>query len=145
MKPPPPPSEVFFFCSGSFFTIIGVRKGTPKNFCDKDFAELSGELSGAICLKTLVLLGSALELFRYFFGTVCLIFWLWGSFSALDKTPIEPICRHAQPNPHARTGCGTWQRTFKHFWWAPRLLRSGGVLVEVVCFWKLSCDNSTVH
>ena len=31
-------------------------KGTPKNFCDKDFAELSGELSGAICLKTLVLL-----------------------------------------------------------------------------------------
>ena len=26
-------------------------KGTPKNFCDKDFAELSGELSGAICLK----------------------------------------------------------------------------------------------
>ena len=28
------------------------RKGTPKNFCDKDFAELSGELSGAICLKT---------------------------------------------------------------------------------------------
>ena len=39
------------------------RKGTPKNLCDKDFAELSGELSGAICLKTLVLLGSALELF----------------------------------------------------------------------------------
>ena len=27
------------------------RKGTPKNFCDKDFAELLGELSGAICLK----------------------------------------------------------------------------------------------
>ena len=34
------------------------RKGTPKNFCDKDFAELSGELSGAICLKTLVLMGN---------------------------------------------------------------------------------------
>ena len=33
------------------------RKGTPKNFCDKDFAELSGELSSAICLKTLVLMG----------------------------------------------------------------------------------------
>ena len=31
---------------------------------DKDFAELSGELSGAICLKTPVLLGRALELFR---------------------------------------------------------------------------------
>ena len=56
------------------------RKGTPKNFCDKDFAELSGEPSGAICLKTLVLLGSALELLRTFFGAVRAIFWLWGSF-----------------------------------------------------------------
>ena len=45
------------------------RKGTPKNLCDEDFAELSGELSGAICLKTLVLLASALESFRKFFGT----------------------------------------------------------------------------
>ena len=52
------------------------RKGTPKNFCDKDFAELSGELSGAICLKALHLLGSALELFRKFFGAVRPIFWL---------------------------------------------------------------------
>ena len=34
------------------------RKCTPKNFCDNDFAELSGELSGAICLKTLVLMGN---------------------------------------------------------------------------------------
>ena len=34
------------------------RKGTPKNFCNKDFAELSGELSGAIFLKTLVLMGN---------------------------------------------------------------------------------------
>ena len=32
--------------------------------CNKDFAELSGELSDAICLKILVLFGSALELFR---------------------------------------------------------------------------------
>ena len=60
------------------------RKGTPKNFRDKDFAELSGKLSGEICLKTLVLLDSALELFRKFFGTVRVIFWLWGSFLALD-------------------------------------------------------------
>ena len=36
---------------------IRERKGTPKNFCDKEFAELSGELSGAICLETLGLLG----------------------------------------------------------------------------------------
>ena len=46
------------------------RKGAPKSFCNKIFAELSGELSGAICLTTLVLLGSALEFFRKFFGTV---------------------------------------------------------------------------
>ena len=43
------------------------RKGTPEIFCDKDFAELSGELSGAIDLKSLVFLGRALELFRKFF------------------------------------------------------------------------------
>ena len=58
---------------------IGDRRGTPKNFCDKDFAELSGELSGAICLKALVSLGSALKLFRKFLGAVRAIFWLWDS------------------------------------------------------------------
>ena len=48
--------------------------------CDKDFAELSGELSGAICLKTLALFGSALGsknslvLFVRFFGLEVL-FW----------------------------------------------------------------------
>ena len=62
--------------------MIRDKTGTPKNFCEKDFAKLSGELSGAICLKTLVLLGSALELFRKFFGAVRAIFWLWGSFLA---------------------------------------------------------------
>ena len=60
----------------------GPKKGTPKNFCDKDFAELSGELSGPICLKTLVLLGRSLKLLRKFFGTVRAIFWVWGSFLA---------------------------------------------------------------
>ena len=50
------------------------RKGTPKNLCDKDFAELSGDISGAISLKTLVLLGSGLELFRNNFCTVHAIF-----------------------------------------------------------------------
>ena len=39
--------------------VVKDGKGTPKSLCDKDFAELSGELSGAICLKTLVSLGSA--------------------------------------------------------------------------------------
>ena len=37
---------------------FGDRKGTTKKLCDKDFAERPGELSGAICLKTLVLLGN---------------------------------------------------------------------------------------
>ena len=37
---------------------IGDRQGTTKKLRDKDFAERSGELSGAICLKTLVLLGN---------------------------------------------------------------------------------------
>ena len=32
---------------------ITVRESTPKNFCDKDFTKLSGELSGAICLQPL--------------------------------------------------------------------------------------------
>ena len=48
--------------------LVRNRKGTPKNFCDKDFAEPSGELSGAIDLKTLLSLGSALEFFRKFLG-----------------------------------------------------------------------------
>ena len=34
------------------------REGTTKKLCDKDFAERSGELSGALCLKTLVLLAN---------------------------------------------------------------------------------------
>ena len=68
----------------------GTDTGTPKNLCDKDFAELSGELSGAICLKTLVLMGSVLELFRKFLGAVRSIFWLSGSFLALDLLPCEP-------------------------------------------------------
>ena len=61
------------------------RQGTPKNLGDKDVAELSGELSGVICLKTLVLLGSALKLFRNIFGAVCAILSLWSSLLALDN------------------------------------------------------------
>ena len=64
---------------------LRFRKGTPKNLCDKEFAELSGELSGAISIKTLVSLGSSLELFRKLFGAVRAILWLWGAFLALEK------------------------------------------------------------
>ena len=49
---------------------LGDRKGTPKYFCDKEFAELSGELSGAICLKPLFYWVVPSNLFRKFFGTV---------------------------------------------------------------------------
>ena len=48
-------SKLFPFCTlPAYFNQewkIRDRKGTPKNFCDKDFAELSGELSGAIASK----------------------------------------------------------------------------------------------
>ena len=71
------------------------RKGTPKNFCDKDFAELSGELSGAICLKTHVLLGfeavtpsncseNSLALFVRFFG-FGVLFGLMGGYLPLGR------------------------------------------------------------
>ena len=52
----------------------GTEKVPQRTFATKIFAELSGELSGAIFLKTLVLL------FRKLFGAVRAIFWLWGSF-----------------------------------------------------------------
>ena len=44
------------------------REGTTKELCDNDFVELPGELSSAIFLRNLVLLGNALELFRTYFG-----------------------------------------------------------------------------
>ena len=79
VTPPGHPTAKFLYVIFLYRFFSLHKKGTPKNFCDKDLAELSGELSVAICLKTLVLLGSALELFRKFFGTVRAIFWVWGS------------------------------------------------------------------
>ena len=63
----------------------GTEKVPQRTFAT-DFAELSGELSGAIRLKTRVLLGSALELFRTFFGTVRAFLWLWSSFWPLTHS-----------------------------------------------------------
>ena len=51
----------------------------------QDFAELSGELSGAICLKTLVLLDRALDLFRKMFSVLLVQFFGVGSYLALDE------------------------------------------------------------
>ena len=65
----------------TWYVFSGTEKGTPKNLCDKDFAELSGEFSAQ---NPLVSLGSALEFFRRLFGAVRVIFWLWGSFLAPD-------------------------------------------------------------
>ena len=53
------------------------------NLVSQDVGKLSGELSGAICLRTLVLLGSALESFRKVFGALRAIFGLRGSFLPL--------------------------------------------------------------
>ena len=47
-------------CPTTTIPHMGNRKGTTKKLCDKDIAERSGELSGAICLKTLVSLGNDL-------------------------------------------------------------------------------------
>ena len=65
---------------------IQEQKKVPQRACvTKDCAELSGELSGAICLKTKALLGSALELFRKFFGAIRAIF--LGFFIAQMNSP----------------------------------------------------------
>ena len=52
------PKRVVNLPSHSDLLLFGDRKGATKKLCDKHFAERSGELSGAICLKTLVLLGN---------------------------------------------------------------------------------------
>ena len=66
--------------------LFGDRESATKKLCDKDFAERSGELSGAICLQTLVLLSNdrqPLGFFRKFFGAVRVIFLaLWVLFGS---------------------------------------------------------------
>ena len=58
---------------------LGEFKGTPKNLCVTKI--LPNFQVNGVCLKALVLLGSALELFRKIcFGTDLAIFWLWGPF-----------------------------------------------------------------
>ena len=54
-----PPGNVYEDATDATATSqVGDGEGTTKKLCDKDFAERSGELSGAIRLKTLVLLGN---------------------------------------------------------------------------------------
>ena len=69
---------------------IRDRKGTLKTLCDKDFAEFSGEFSGAICLKMLVLLGSALKLFRIILWYCSCDFLALGFFLSLEPNCFLP-------------------------------------------------------
>ena len=66
----------------------GTEKLPQRTCATKISAELSGEFSGTICLKTLVLFCSSLQLFRKFFGAVRAIFGLWGSFLALEANRL---------------------------------------------------------
>ena len=110
---------------------IGDRKGTTKKLCDKDFAERSGELSGAICLiKTLVFLANdpitpsncsenSLVLFVRFFGFVG-PFWLLKKLTHRDgtlrcgsgtKCRLEGSTpRAAYPNPAQAAPSGASQK-----------------------------------
>ena len=72
---------------------VGDEKGTPKNFCDKDFAELSGELSGAICLKTLVLLGNDQKPPRIVQKVLWYCSWFFVHFGVLlGPLSVEFLC-----------------------------------------------------
>ena len=81
------------FCVLSAGENGGQKRYHKETLCDKDFAERSGELSGAICLKTLVLLGlvtsNPLELFRKFFGAIR------ANFTGF----VGPFCRVRKISP----------------------------------------------
>ena len=69
--------------------ILAMLSGDGFTCCMKTQTSLNKELrpffSGTeigICLKTLALLGSALEMFRKFFGAVRAMFWFWGSLGS---------------------------------------------------------------
>ena len=68
------------FGRGEHLFLWHPKYSITKSLCDKDFAELSGELPGAIGLKTLVLLSDVSKLFRNIFGGVHVKVWLCGSF-----------------------------------------------------------------
>ena len=98
-------------------TFFRDRKGTPKSFCDKDFAELSGDLSGAICLKALGLLATALEkmspkryfwaIFGLFFPILSANFFLFsGGGQNQYFSPFFPISGRRPENPVLAGGQG---------------------------------------
>ena len=72
---------------------------------DEDFAILSGKPSGAIFLTTLVLQRNGLELFREFFGSVRVNFWLCESNLAPDCGPLSSVLPLAlRPGPQLNSG-----------------------------------------
>ena len=72
-----------------------------KNLHDNEFAELSGEFSGVICLKTRVLLSAALKLFLSFSGIVRVNFWLRDSLGN-GRNPVLRVLyqRRELTEPH---------------------------------------------
>ena len=73
--------------------LIGDSKGTTKKACDKDFAERSAELPGAICLKNIVVQGNDRQppqiVLKILWCCSRMLFWLCGSSLApefIDRT-----------------------------------------------------------
>ena len=54
-------------CTGGWESMTRNRQGTTNNFCGNDVAELSGELSGAICFRNPCFTGSCLSAGRGLF------------------------------------------------------------------------------
>ena len=63
----------------------GSNKAITLNFRDEEFAELSGEFSGLICLNTLVLLSISFRWFKTLIGSVRVCHCLCESFLASDS------------------------------------------------------------
>ena len=101
------PTELSKTLRAFCFPDFSWRQKRYQKLCDKDFAERSGELSGAICLKTLVLLDNPIELFRKFFCAVRANFRLCGSFLAPDLREF-PGTSPEVPRPLPRSFSLLW-------------------------------------
>ena len=94
------------------------RKDTQKNLCDKDFAELSGDLSGAICLIYWVVPSNcsekSLALFVRFFGSGVL-FWLLSVVEAPSKSRTSGPSAFSPRFPEQQPECAQDSRPEKNF------------------------------
>ena len=77
------PLKIFFPCSlGGGGRYSGTEKVPQRTFATNISPNFRVNFLVRFASKPFVLLGSALKLFRRFFGTVRAIFWVWGSFLA---------------------------------------------------------------